>query len=293
MNFRIRHETRYQYETPVVRCYNEARLAPSTTQQQLCSGSELHVEPAAAEIAQHWDFFGNSVSYFSIHTPHDALTVTATSQVQVAPYMPTLDFAAELPWELASEQTRADFSAAFVEARQYALDSPMVATGADLRAYAAPSFAPHRPVLDAVSELMARIHEDFAYDPDFTTIATPLETVLAHRRGVCQDFAHLAIGCLRSLGLAARYVSGYIETDPAPGASKMIGADASHAWFSLFVPSRGWVDFDPTNNQMPWDRHITVASGRDYSDVPPLKGVLVGGGSHELSVSVTVLREEL
>jgi transglutaminase-like putative cysteine protease len=158
----------------------------------------------------------------------------------------------------------------------------------ELQSYAERSFAEGRPIVEAVYDLMERIHRDFTYDPHFTTLATPLSEVLKHRRGVCQDFAHLAIGCLRTQGLAAKYISGYIETLPPPGQEKLIGADASHAWFSVFVPDTGWLDFDPTNNQMPMDQHITLAWGRDYSDVTPLKGVIFGGGKHDLKVQVHV-----
>ena len=159
-----------------------------------------------------------------------------------------------------------------------------------MRDYAIPSFPVGRPIVDAVDDLVKRIHRDFTYDPQFTTIATPLLDVLKHRRGVCQDFAHVAIACLRSLGLAARYVSGYIETIPPAGQARLVGADASHAWFSLYVPEWGWLDFDPTNNQMASDQHIILAVGRDYQDVTPLKGVLFGGGKHQLDVSVDVER---
>jgi transglutaminase-like putative cysteine protease len=176
----------------------------------------------------------------------------------------------------------------YLDAQQYCYDSPMIVGNSDMVDYARPSFAKNCAILDAVSDLVTRIHRDFTYDPQFTTIATPLNDVLKHRRGVCQDFAHFAIACLRSLGLAARYVSGYIETQPPPGQVRLVGADASHAWFSVFVPELGWVDFDPTNNQIPGDKHITLAVGRDYQDVTPLKGVVFGGGKHKLDVSVDV-----
>ena len=166
----------------------------------------------------------------------------------------------------------------------------MVSVSAELAEYARLSFEPNRALVDVVYDLMARIYKDFTYDPTFTTIATPLIEVLRFRRGVCQDFAHLAIGCLRSFGIAARYVSGYVETMPEPGKSRLVGADASHAWFSVYIPAIGWMDFDPTNNKVPHDQHITLAWGRDFSDVTPLKGIAFGGGQHTLSVSVDVLR---
>jgi len=170
------------------------------------------------------------------------------------------------------------------------LDSTFATAAPELAAYAAASFPPGRPLLEAVRELMERVHHEFTYDPGFSTVSTPLAEVLSSRRGVCQDFAHLAIASLRSLGLAARYVSGYLETLPPPGQSKQLGADESHAWFSVYLPNVGWMDFDPTNNQIPGDQHIIVAWGRGYGDVTPLKGVVFGGLDHELKVSVDVAR---
>jgi transglutaminase-like putative cysteine protease len=178
-----------------------------------------------------------------------------------------------------------------VEARQFCLDSPLAASSLGLAEYGRASFRAGRPVLDALEDLAQRIYTDFAYTPGATSVTTSAEEVLVKRSGVCQDFAHLAIGCLRSLGMAARYVSGYLETDPPPGRPRMQGADVSHAWASLFVPEAGWVDVDPTNNQLVNDRYITTAWGRDYGDVPPLKGVIfTEGTSHDLEVVVDVIR---
>ena len=193
-----------------------------------------------------------------------------------------------MAWELVAQRLQSDRTAEVLDALQYTLDSPMIESNEKLAAYARHSLLPGRPLLQAVNELMQRIFADFTYDPEFSSIATPLSEVLKHKRGVCQDFAHLAIACLRSQGLAARYVSGYIETLPAPGKERLVGADASHAWFSVYLPDAGWIDFDPTNNQMPIDKHITVAWGRDFSDVTPLKGIAFGGGQHKLHVSVDV-----
>jgi transglutaminase-like putative cysteine protease len=179
-----------------------------------------------------------------------------------------------------------------LDARQYALDSPMITVTSELANYAQSSFQANRPFVDVVHDLMQRIYTDFTYDPSFTTIATPLSDVLSHRRGVCQDFAHLAIGCLRAYNVAARYISGYVETVPKAGQTRLVGADASHAWFSVYIPNTGWLDFDPTNNTVPRDQHITLAWGRDYADVTPLKGIAFGGGQHTLSVSVDVLKLE-
>jgi len=215
--------------------------------------------------------------------------VTATSTVSVSEHQP-------LPmtgpaWERAGMLLAADLSPEMLTARQFCFESPLVPLSAAVRQYALPSFAAGRSLVEAVAELTERIFIDFVYDPGFTTVATPLEEVLRFRRGVCQDFAHLAIACLRSMGLAARYVSGYLETAPPAGEERLIGADASHAWPSVFVPGGGWLDIDPTNNQLVGPTYVTTAWGRDYADVSPLKGIVFGGGdSHSLDVSVDVTR---
>lgn len=293
MNYRITHRTTYQYEEPVSSCYNEVRLMPRTFERQTCSTSALQVEPSPNDYRERVDFFGNRVVYFTIQGGHKTLSVTAQSDVQVHPQHAQLNYSADLAWEtvrerLATTQPAQALDPLSLDARQFALNSPMIAVSPELENYARSTFTPNRPLIEAVNELMQRIHHDFVYDPAFTTIATPLAMVLKHRRGVCQDFAHLAIGCLRAQGLAARYVSGYIETLPPPGKPRLIGADASHAWFSVYVPDHGWLDLDPTNNQMPMDRHVTLGWGRDYADVTPLKGVVFGAGSHQLDVSVDV-----
>lgn len=288
MHYRVIHKTEYVYSEAVGISYNEARLLPRFTNTQNCLKSELQVEPLPADYREREDFFGNRVAYFSIREPHQRFVVTASSEVQITSQAAQLDFSCGTDWEKVKLDLRQSRDPDTLDAWQYALDSPFVVADAELAAYAQASFQMGRPLLEAVNDLMGRIHSDFTYDPDFTTLATPLATVLAHRRGVCQDFAHLAIGCLRAQGLAARYVSGYIETLPPPGKEKMVGSDASHAWFSVYVPGLGWMDFDPTNNQVTLDQHIVVAWGRDYGDVTPLKGVIFGGGEHELVVSVDV-----
>ena len=290
--YKIIHKTEYSYMHPVNLCYNEARLIPRTFAYQRCSDSEFVVEPEPWECQEREDFFGNTVYYFTIQQPHNQLTVTVTSRVEVEGRQQELDFGGYLAWETVRQQLRTDSDAEILEVRQYVLNSPMIPTIPELHVYAEKSFTDGRPLLEAVKDLSTRLYTDFTYDPNFTTVATPLNDVIKHRRGVCQDFAHLGIGCLRALGLAARYVSGYIETDPPPDqAPLLVGADASHAWFSVYLPQLGWVDFDPTNNQMPTDQHITIAWGRDYADVTPLKGVVFGSGMHELSVSVDCKRE--
>lgn len=288
MRYRVIHKTEYNYSEAVGLSYNEARLLPRFTANQYCSGAQLQIEPLPADYREREDFFGNRVAYFSICNPHQRFVVTATSEVQLVSREAQLNFSQGRDWDSVRLSLRQQHDPQTLDALQYALDSPFVAASAELAAYAQMSFPRGRPLLEAVQDLMARIHSDYTYDPHFTTLATPLATVLEYRRGVCQDFAHLAIGCLRSLGLSARYVSGYIETLPPPGKQKLVGTDASHAWFSVYIPELGWMDFDPTNNQIPEDSHIVVGWGRDYGDVTPLKGIVFGGGEHELGVSVDV-----
>ena len=292
MIYKVIHTSEFIYDRPVGLCHNEARMLPRTLPKQQCLESSLKIDPPPEDYQERLDFFGNRVAWFLIRQQHDALTVTATSRIQMIPGANLFEFGNNQPWEVVRERLQTERTPEALDARQYLIDSPMVVVDAGLREYAAPSFPKGRPYSTAVQDLMQRIYRDFTYDPGFTTIATPLQDVLEHRSGVCQDFAHLAIGCLRTQGLAARYVSGYIETLPPPGKEKLVGSDASHAWFSVFVPDAGWLDFDPTNNQLPRDQHITVAWGRDFSDVSPLKGVLSGGGEHEVKVAVDVQKEE-
>jgi transglutaminase-like putative cysteine protease len=287
MNYLVEHKTIYDYAEPVSVCHNEARLRPRNFERQQCSLSKLEINPKPSDIRQREDFFGNRVTYFAIDQPHTVLSVISTSEVEVAASNNNVK-ANTTEWDEVVRRLRSDLQEDVLVARQYTLNSPMVMRSRELQTYAERSFAEGRPVVEAVHDLMERIHRDFTYDPHFTTLATPLNEVLKHRRGVCQDFAHLAIGCLRAQGLAAKYISGYLETLPPPGQEKLVGADASHAWFSVYVPDTGWLDFDPTNNQMPMDQHITLGWGRDYSDVTPLKGVIFGGGKHDLKVQVNV-----
>lgn len=289
MKYRIKHTTHYTYSKPVSHCYNLAHLVPRSNQRQNCFYSRLEVNPVAEASFERTDFFGNRVMYFTVQSPHDVLTVTAESEVEIIPVSHLLDSAFPIAWDKVESSLKSSLRDEDLDARQYMLESPFVEVEPAIYQYASKSFPAGRPLLEAVHDLMQRIHNDFDYDPDFTTIATPLGDVLEHRKGVCQDFAHLAIACLISHGIASRYVSGYLETIPPPGQQKLQGADASHAWFSVYVPGFGWADFDPTNNQIPMDKHITTAWGRDYSDVTPLKGVIFGGGAkHRLDVAVDV-----
>jgi transglutaminase-like putative cysteine protease len=302
MKYRVIHTTELIYDTQVGLCHNEARLQPHELPHQKVFSSELQIEPVPHDYYERLDYFGNRTAYFSIHQPHDQLTVTAVSEVEVvAPGLldnaagPTretglFDNPESLSWESVRERLRSEHSDEIIAATQFTFDSPMVSADELLADYARPSFAPGKPLDEAVHDLMQRIYREFTYDPEFSSIATPLKEVMKHRSGVCQDFAHLGIGCLRSQGLAARYVSGYIETEPPAGKERLVGADASHAWFSVFAPDYGWLDFDPTNNRIPGEQHITLAWGRDYADVTPLKGVVFGGGKHVLKVAVDVQR---
>jgi transglutaminase-like putative cysteine protease len=288
MRYTITHRTLYQYSSGVALCHNEARLLPKETAWQLCRPSQIRIRPRPALSAERLDFFGNRVLYFAIQDVHHRLEVTVVTEVRVLDERPFHENSASPSWEQARQMLWEDPDPEIVEARLFALDSPFVAAGPLFQAYAEPSFPSDRPLLEAVADLNRRIYRDFKYDPHFTTVATPLDEVLQERRGVCQDFAHLAIACLRTLGLAARYVSGYLETLPPPGQPRLIGADASHAWLAVYVPGVGWAEFDPTNDCMPKTQHVTLAWGRDYGDVAPLIGVMTGGGSHSLKVSVDV-----
>ncbi len=287
MLYHVQHVTEYLYQDPVSLCHNLVHLKPRWTPNQVCHRDHLHVEPEPNLIEPMLDYFGNPTAHFTIQDPHKILKVTASLVVEVhARATGSLNMSP--PWETVRDELERPSSRRYYEATQYTFDSAYVTRSDELAAYALPSFTPHRPLLEAVFDLTHRIHKDFHYDPRATTIATPIREVLANRRGVCQDFAHLQIGCLRSLGLSARYVSGYLQTTPPPGQPRLVGADASHAWLAVFCPEFGWVDFDPTNDMIPGQKHITLAWARDYDDVSPIKGVILGGGQHSMSVSVDV-----
>ncbi|MDX2423176.1 MAG: transglutaminase family protein [Amphritea sp.] len=295
MNYRIRHITHYEYEKPVTLCYNRAYLLPRNTDYQSCTASRIEIYPAHTLGQQRVDYFGNKAYFFSLEQPHKELKIDVVSDIKVhdSKYIHECELGLDLGntcgQALVALQKSRELPV--LEAREFVLNSPMIKAAASLREYARPSFASNRPLLSAVRELTHRIYTDFTYDPESTSIATPLDEVLRNKRGVCQDFAHLAIGCLRSLGFPARYISGYLETLPPPGQEKLVGSDASHAWFAVFSPGEGWFEFDPTNDNMPAEHHITTAWGRDYGDVSPLKGVFFDGGKgQKLSVSVDVSR---
>lgn len=277
------HITRYWYSEPVSLCHTEVHLAPRSRKNQTVLDHELTVVPAPEALLSREDYFGNPATFFSIHEPHRELIVTSRGLVELAAAPPpNLDLSP--PWEEVRNAVRSyDAEQGSFDASQFIYGSPYIQTGAAFAEYAASSFAPGRRFLDGVNDLSRRIYKDFKYDRRATTVATPVAEVLHSKRGVCQDFAHLMIACLRSLKLPARYVSGYLRTT-----GKLVGGDASHAWVSAWCPVFGWQDFDPTNNVMPQDEHVTVAWGRDYSDVSPVKGVALGGGEQVISVSVDV-----
>ncbi len=289
MLYRVTHSTTYEYSEAVSICHNEARLSPRRTDYQLPVATRLVIEPSAVVLAEDRDYFGNIVHFFTLEEAHFRLSVTATSELDVLRYeRPVLSLSPA--WESVRDSIRHERSVEGLRALEYTLESPHVRFSAGLLEYAAASFPKGRPLLEGVLDLTTRIFTEFKYEPGATSLATPLMEVLQSRRGVCQDFAHLEIGMLRALGIPARYVSGYIHNAPPPGQPRLQGADASHAWLSVWCPGFGYVDFDPTNGTIPSDEHLTLAWGRDFSDTSPLRGVILGGGNHIVRVGVDVVR---
>ena len=287
MTYHITHRTLYEYAAPVTVSHHVARLEPGSTNSQTCERFSLKIFPEPALRKEHSDYFGNRLCFFAIQEIHDRLEIITHSRVAVR--KPKTDGSENsLTWEAAAAFFRDPVSPEVIEPYQFIFDSPQVRASLELADYARASFAPDTPLVEGAKNLTRRIFNDFKYDVKATTVATPLEEVLGTRRGVCQDFAHLGIAFMRSLGLPARYVSGYLRTRPPEGKTRLVGADASHAWFSVFCPGTGWVDFDPTNNVQPGEEHITVALGRDFGDVSPVAGILTGGGRHNVKVSVDV-----
>jgi transglutaminase-like putative cysteine protease len=287
VRYQVRHLTEYSYADPVSLSHHLVHLSPRADNGQVAGKRELNITPPPAFRRERIDAFGNRVTCFTIEEPHKRLAVEAVFEVEVPPAeRPPLLF--PVSWEAVRDGLPDARRADAIEAYSYTFDSPHVRASRALQAFAEPSFPAGRPFLDAVMDLTRRIHGAFVYDPRATTVATPVAQVLEARRGVCQDFAHLQLGCLRALGLPARYVSGYLLTRPPPGRPRMVGADASHAWISVHLPDFGWVDFDPTNGLMPGEQHVVVACGRDFADVTPVRGVILGGGAHELRVEVDV-----
>lgn len=291
MRYKITHTTKYDYDAPVPVCHNVVYLTPRSTAVQSCARHRLTVNPSPTTNSKRTDYFGNAVSAFSIATSHKLLQITASSTVTVQPR----DLPAESStsaWEMVRDSLGIDRSAEGLANYQFAFPSPHVPIHGELAEYARESFTPGRPILESLRSLNERLHADVKYDPKATTISTPILEVYEHRRGVCQDMAHMMLGSLRALGLAARYVSGYVRTQPANGKPRLVGGDASHAWLSVYCGDTGWIDVDPTNASFPQTEHITVAWGRDFSDVCPVAGMFIGGGEHKLDVSVDVATVE-
>ncbi len=289
--YQILHDTHYRYDSPVSLAQQLAHLWPRPSPWQVCTEQELHINPEPTSRRDEQDVFGNPITRLAFERPHDELQVNARLVVELRT-QPTLDFHQSPAWD----HTRSVLTYngkpkpdPVLDACRFCFESPYVRLKKAFADYADSCFPPSRPLLLGAQALMEKIFREFTFDADATQVATPLVEVLERRRGVCQDFAHLMLACLRSRGLAARYVSGYLLTQPPPGQPRLIGADASHAWVSVYCPKLGWVDFDPTNNVRPALEHISLARGRDFSDVSPLRGVILGGGSHDPDVQVTVL----
>jgi transglutaminase-like putative cysteine protease len=290
MKYEVIHSTVYSATAEVLASQHLARLAPRGTDCQRTLEHSLTISPHPTDLRERLDYFGNRTTIFSLQAPYRELQVTARSLVEIVPPQAELPFES-LEWEeVASRLRNAQHGTEAGSALEFSYASPLIPRHPDFLEYARHAFTPGRPLLEAAVELTGMIFHDFRFDPSATTIATPPLEVLKRRRGVCQDFAQVQIACLRSLGFAARYVSGYIETLPPPGQPKLVGADASHAWVSLWCPPLGWVDLDPTNNLRPTTQHITVGWGRDFNDISPLRGVFTSSGTQDLKVSVDVNR---
>jgi len=293
MHLQITHETRYNYVPPVEVAQHMAYLQPWDAASQQLLSHTLRVEPRPAQQTSAVDVYGNRRTFISLQTPHAQLRVVATSTVvTTARAMPESTIA----WELVRERFRYRADAMYDPAAEFVFSSQHAPRHAEFAAYARPSFPPGTGLFDAAQDLMHRIHHDFTYESQSTQINTPALEAMAQRKGVCQDFAHIMVACLRSMGLAARYVSGYLMTDPAPGTERLVGRDASHAWVSVLLPdlpdNDRWCDFDPTNDRWGWglpgEDYVLLATGRDYADVSPIRGVIHGGANHRLTVAVTV-----
>ena len=285
MIYRILHRTTYKYKYPVSVGNHVACLKPRTLAHHQLAQNELRIQPSPATLTDRVDYFGNLLCFFTVQEAHKELVVESRSHVITdgngTPWPQTA-----LSWEEAARLLPDDHSPAGLEAYQFGFESPRIRVRPEFASYALESFTPGRPMPEALLDLTARIHKDFRFDSKVTNVRTPTEEVFRKRRGVCHDFAHLQIACLRSLSIAARYVSGYLRTYPPPGQPRLVGADASHAWVSAYCPGIGWLDVDPTNNVVPSNGHVTLAWGRDYGDVSPLRGLILGGGSHTLKVAV-------
>jgi transglutaminase-like putative cysteine protease len=289
MLYSVEHTTKYKYNEQVSLCHNITALTPRNTDQQICKASNMIISPLPDILEEHTDFFGNKLYYFVVEQEHEELTVTVKSQIEKLTIPQPLH--SNQSWESVRDLLYAS-TGEYINEKQFTLPTAITAATAEIKNYAAFSFTAGKSLFDAVYHLINRIYIDFRFTPGFTTISTPLSDVMKERKGVCQDFAHLAISCIHSMGLPVRYVSGYLETLAPAGKEKLSGVDASHAWIAVFIPGMDWVDFDPTNNQLASEQYISIGWGRDYFDIIPLKGVIMSSSSHELSVSVDVKRLE-
>ena len=285
MTYKISHRTTYKYVYPVSFGNHVACLKPRSSSNNRLVRSELLIHPAPTTCSERVDYFGNLLCFFTIQEPHEELTVEARSEVIIETDH-ARDALISPPWEESAGSLVDQHTDEALDAHQFQFESPRIRMRPEFAAYALESFTPQRPMRDALLDLTTRIYTDFRFDSKVTTVRTPTEEVFKKRRGVCQDFAHVQIACLRSINIAARYVSGYLRTYPPPGKPRMVGADASHAWISAYCKGLGWLDMDPTNNVAPSDGHVTLAWGRDYGDVSPLRGLILGGGEHTLDVAV-------
>ncbi len=290
MRYKIRHITEYRYQETVSIGHNRLCLVPLNYQGQKCLTSNVKIVPTPDELVYQTDYFGNTLLFISIYKEHSQLAITSESLVEIV-HKGNTDQALNLIliWEDVKNKV-ALHSDVFAEVMQYTLPSLHVPYSEAIRKFAADCFPAGATLWNGCQALMQKIYSSLDFTPGFTTVNTPVESVLVSRKGVCQDFAHLMIACLRNLGLPARYVSGYIETVPPPGKEKLVGSDASHAWVAVYFPEIGWVEFDPTNNLMPSYNHITVAFGRDYFDVAPVKGIIFSSGKQDIEVKVDVNR---
>lgn len=295
--YQIKHETQYKYSDGVAICRNQLRMMPRSTNTTVidvvCHSSGITVDPIPVSQLEHTDYFGNRVTSFSVESIHRELTVTATSEVTVSCKLDALEL--ECPrWDLIRQRIDSGLDQGWLNVQEYLFDSPRVKRGHAFVEYARPSFPEDCPIIEGTIDLTQRIFRDFRYDTEATDVFTTTEQAFGSKAGVCQDFAHVQIACLRSIGIPARYVSGYLRTVVPEGTERLVGADESHAWVSVYTGEQfGWIDFDPTNNCVANQNHIPIAIGRDFSEVSPMRGVVIGGGSASLKVSVDVLPVEV
>ncbi len=293
VRYRVEHDTRYAHDGMASTSQHVACLKPRSTDRQRLLWHTLDITPMPSAVRDRADYFGNTLSQFAVLSPYTELRVTSRSEVDIDTRSAPVEPDKSPTWESVRDLLLYRAGAPFQAAAEFSYASPYVPVGPEVEAFARTAFTAGRPFVAAAVDLMQHIHDEFVFDPSATSVSTPVTEVLEEKRGVCQDFAHLQIAALRALGLPARYVSGYLLTDPPAGQPRLIGADASHAWLSVWCPTSGWVDLDPTNGVVPTVRHITLAWGRDYSDVSPLRGVVLGGQEHHLDVGVSVFPMEV